>query len=195
MAKIITLDKLNDDMQARADKVVQAINRDIPVLVGEMLVDGFRKSFDMQRFNDNGSAKWQEVERRKMGSEWYGFNYRSDYNVNPGSRGYRKSGRPRQYGTQGGITNYTPTATTRSILLGWGSANLRDSIYLHTARRGMVIIASDQPHAEVHNEGMEAKIFGRKTFTMPKRQFMGHSQKLDNEAKKLMETVFTKILS
>ena len=188
------LSQLDDDLDRAGREIAQAINQRIPVLVGEMLVDGFQKSFDMQRFNDAGTAPWQQVQRRREGSPWYGFNYRSNYSVPAGSRGTHANGRPRRYGTRGGITNFTPTATTRSILLGWGSANLRGSIYLHTANRGRVIVASDQPHAQVHNEGGEAQIFGRKVFTMPKRQFMGHSTKLDNEAKEIIDNVITQII-
>lgn len=188
------LSQLDDDLDRAGTQIAQAINRDIPVLVGESLVDGFQKSFDLQRFNDNGSAPWKEVKRRTEGNEWYGFNYKTNSSVPEGSRGYRANGRPRRYGTMGGTTNFSPTAATRSILLGWGSANLRGSIFLHTANRARVIVASDQPHAEVHNEGGEAYIFGRKKFTMPKRQFMGHSAKLDREAKQIIDTVITRII-
>jgi hypothetical protein len=161
------LSQINADMEEKGRKIAAAIDTTIPVLVGEMLVDGFQKSFDLQKFNDEGAQPWKEVERRKQGSEWYGFNYKSNASVGTGARGYRPNGRPRRYGTRGGITNFTQTASTRSILLGWGSANLRGSIFLYEAKRGRVIVASDQPHAAVHNEGLEAEIFGKKAFKMP----------------------------
>ena len=188
------MNQMGRDFSQRANQAAEAINNRIPIVVGEMLVDGFKKSFDLQRFNDDGSLPWKEVQRRKPGSPWYGFNYKSNYPVAGGSRGSYPNGKPRRYGTRGGITNYTPTASTRSILLGWGSANLRDSIYLFYARNARVIVASDQEHAQVHNEGQDARIFGGKAFKMPKRKFMGTSQKLNREAKQLIDNIFSRIL-
>lgn len=185
---------LRPDLDGKAAKIVAAMERRIPQQVGEMLVDGFRESFDLQQFNDAGASEWKQVERRKPGSRWYGFNYKSNSRVPTAARGYTAKGNPRRYGTRGGKTNYTGTATTRAILHGWGSSNLRDSIFLHTANRGRVIVASDQPHAKVHNEGESAKIFGRKSFKMPKRQFMGTSSRLNRRAKKIIDRIINQIL-
>lgn len=188
------LNQLQKDFEQKALKITGAIDKTIPVLVGEMLVDGFRQSFDMQKFNDTGTAPWKQVKRRETGQPWFGFNYKPNYKVPPGSRGVRANGKPRKYGTRGGKTNYSPMATTRNILLGCGSGNLRDSINLASARRGRIVVASDQEHAQVHNEGGQARIFGRKLFRMPKRQFMGHSDTLNKRAKRIIDNVLTDIV-
>lgn len=188
------MNRMGADLQERAQQLKNAIQTDIPTTIGEMLVEGFGASFRIQRFNDDGSPAWPEVKRRQTGNRWYGFQRGTNYAVPPGARGYTASGRPRKYGTKGGKTNFSPRATTRKILYGSGSSNLQTSIYLHTASASQVIIASDQPHAAVHNEGLQAKIFGKTTFTMPKRQFMGTSKKLNNRAMKVIDTIVTRII-
>lgn len=184
---------MGSDMRAVGQRLSDAVNNKIPRYIGEMLVDEFRESFDLQKFNDDGQPKWKEVKRRTLGSRWYGFQYGSNGAVPVGSRGRYKSGRPRRYGTRGGKTNFSTAATTRNILLGSGSVNLQDSIYLHSYNRKKVIIATDQPHAEVHNEGREARIFGGKMFKMPKRRFMGHTKRADRKAKVIIERYFNTI--
>jgi phage gpG-like protein len=199
--KKLTMPSLNQlpvDFNLKADQVAKVIDSKVPQLVGEMLVDGFRDSFDNSKFNDAGAEPWKEVKRRQMGNPWYGFSYvpggGANYRVPAGSRGNYPSGKPRRYGTRGGKTNFSPRAATRSILLGHGSTNLRDSIYLRAARRGYIVVASDQPHAQVHNEGGKSRIFGGKEFTMPRRQFMGTSTKLNQKAKDIIELVIKRIL-
>lgn len=188
------MSSMGRDIQLVGEKVAIGINGRIPKLIGEMLVDEFRESFDLQRFNDDGSTKWKQVKRRTVGSRWYGFQYGTNGAVPVGSRGYTKTGKPRRYGTRGGKTNYSSAATTRNILLGSGSVNLQDSIYLHSAARAQVIVATDQPHAQVHNEDLEASVFGRRKFKMPKRKFMGHSKKSDREAKQIIDRYFNTVL-
>lgn len=182
------------DFRRKANQMGNAFNSRLPRMIGEHFVDGFKKSFDMQRFNDNSSQKWKEVKRRISGQGWYGFNYKTNGAVPPGSRGTYPSGKPRRYGTRGGITNFSAPATTRNILLGSGSASLRNSIFLYKASNKMVVVASNKPHAQVHNEGKPAKIFGKTEFKMPKRQFMGNSAKLNEEAKPLIRKVIDTIL-
>lgn len=169
MSKILPLSQMDDDLKLKAKQMAAAINSDVPMLVGEMLVEGFKKSWDLQRFNDTGSPKWAEVERRKSGSDWYGFAYKNK-------------------------KNFSKRATTRNILYGSGSTNLRDSIILSSFTNRRIVISSNQPHAAVHNEGLNAKIFGRKTFQMPKRQFMGNSIFLHKKAKQIINKVIDKIL-
>lgn len=185
---------MGGDFRRASAQLSQAMDREIPVSVGGMLVDGFRRSFRDQRFNDTGSRKWDEVQRRIEGSPWYGFNRGTNASVPPGSRGYHRSGRPRRYGTRGGTTNFSPAATTRNILFGSGSSALRDSIFLQNARAMRVVIASDAPHAQVHNEGLPSKIFGRKVFRMPKRQFMGTSNLLNTQARGVIDRIVTRIM-
>jgi phage gpG-like protein len=185
---------LPEDFKRKANQIGNAFNSRLPKMIGEHFVDGFKKSFDMQKFNDNGSQSWKQVKRRISGQPWFGFNYRTNGTVPSGSRGTYPSGKPRKYGTRGGITNFSTAATTRSILLGSGSVSLRNSIFLYKATNRQVIVASNKPHAQVHNEGGMAKVFGKKEFTMPKRQFMGNSSKLNEEAKPLIRKVIDSIL-
>lgn len=188
------MDRMGGDLRRSAEDIERGINQRIPRLVGEMLVDEFRESFDMQRFNDYASEKWKNVKRRTYGSQWYGFSLGANGRVPTGSRGYRANGKVRRYGTRGGKTNFSQSATTRAILRGSGSINLQESIYVYSANRARIIVATDQPHAEIHNEGGRAKIFGRKEFTMPKRQFMGHSRKSDDQAEKIMNKYFNTVI-
>lgn len=178
---------LPKDFKEKANKIDNEINNRLPKLIGEMLVDGFRESFDRQRFNDSGQTPWEQVKRRKSGNEWFGFSYKANYSVPTGSRGYTPKGKPKRFGVRGGLTNFSPRASTRAILIGSGSTNLRDSIYLNRALRAMIVVASDQPHASVHNEGGEIKVFGRVTKRVPKRRFMGTSTLLNLRAKKLID--------
>lgn len=193
-----SLSDIAGDFAMKAKLLTQVIDTRIPKLVGEMLVDGFRESFDNQKFNDTGVEPWKQVKRRITGQPWYGFQWipggGPKYKVPAGSRGSYPNGSVRKYGTRGGKTNFSPRAATRAVLLGSGSVNLRDSIYLYKATRGMIVVASDQDHAQVHNEGGTAKIFGGKAFTMPKRQFMGTSDILNKRAKRLIGIAITKIL-
>jgi phage gpG-like protein len=192
------LSEMAGDFATKAKLLTQVIDTRIPKLVGEMLVDGFRESFDNQKFNDTGVEPWKQVKRREIGNPWYGFQWipggGPNYKVPAGARGSRTNGTVRKYGTRGGKTNFSPRATTRAALLGSGSVNLRDSIYLLKATRGTIVVANDQEHAQVHNEGGTAKIFGGKAFHMPRRQFMGTSDILNKRAKRLIDIAITKIL-
>lgn len=183
----IDFSQISPHLQQKADQIAKAIEGTIPTSVGMMLVEGFKRSFDLQRFNDTGAAPWIEVKRRTPGSSWYGFNYKTNYKA---PKGARSAGT----GAKGGKSNFSTRATTRAILLGSGSANLRDSIYLHTAKRGRIIITSDQPHALVHNEGGKIKVFGRTVANMPKRQFMGASEALNKEARAIIDRTIYNIL-
>lgn len=184
----LNFNKINPHLTRKANEIKNEIDNIIPSSVGKILVDGFKKSWDFQRFNDDGSTPWREVKRRTDGDPWFGFRY-----IPGGSAKYRapSGGRPRTSSRK----YYSPRATSRAILFGDGSSNLRDSIVLRSATRGRVVIASDQPHAAVHNEGGTARIFGRKVFQMPKRQFMGTSGKLNRQAYSFITKRIKKILS
>ena len=70
MAK--NLNQLYRDLQRRGYFVSNDIKTQIPRVAGNEIAECFRESFTIQRFNDNGSAKWKEVERRKPNSPWFG---------------------------------------------------------------------------------------------------------------------------
>ncbi|MDR1848325.1 MAG: virion morphogenesis protein, partial [Bacteroidales bacterium] len=60
---------------------------------------------------------------------------------------------------------------------------------------GEAHIVSNLPYSAVHNEGGQAKVFGKYSFTMPKRQFMGESRELNNKIVKQLDEDITKILN
>lgn len=74
----------------------------------------------------------------------------------------------------------------RAILV--KSGDLRRSIIRDPANRAALSIKihSDLPYAKIHNEGLIGKAFGKRTFKMPKRQFMGDSYNLNEKVKKVI---------
>jgi phage gpG-like protein len=176
------LSQLDDDLKKNLEQFKQAYERKLPEAIGHNLVDGFRDSFQMQRFNDYGSKPWKEVKRRKPGSGWYGFEYKGERKANViGLRSKRGA-------------NFSRAATTRGILIGHGRIGLSDSIFLQTARAGRVVVSTNAEHAKIHNEGGTIKVFGKGTATMPKRQIMGHSDKINQENKTIIDKQLNKIL-
>lgn len=55
-----------------ANDIQQYLEGDAKHIVGQTAVDHFRKSFDDQGYTDELLNPWQEVERRKPESPWYG---------------------------------------------------------------------------------------------------------------------------
>ena len=94
--------------------------------------------------------KWQDVKRRDPNSPWYGHSGQTGKKSNS-----RKSAK-----ILSGETGELKEATT------WRKEG------------NSVIISNDKPYAKVHNEGGTAKIYGKKPFTMPRRQFIGATPKL-----------------
>ena len=94
--------------------------------------------------------QWQDVKRRDPNSPWYGHSGQTGKKSNS-----RKSAK-----ILSGETGELKNAIT------WRNEGNR------------VIISNDKPYAKVHNEGGTAKIYGKKSFTMPRRQFIGATPKL-----------------
>ncbi|MDR1381776.1 MAG: phage virion morphogenesis protein [Tannerella sp.] len=139
-----------------------------PEIAGNEAVAHFRENFDREGFVDNGLKKWADVKRRDKNSPWYGFS------ANTGS-------------------HFSSTRAQDKILHDTGE--LRDSIEYEITGRGEVTIGSDKPYARVHNEGGTAKIFGKKAFTMPRRQFIGESSELDDRIIHELEREIGKIIN
>lgn len=74
----------------------------------------------------------------------------------------------------------------RAILVKTG--DLRRSIIRHNANRSALTIriTSDLPYSRIHNEGLIGKAWGKHSFKMPKRQFMGKSYNLNEKVKEVM---------
>jgi phage gpG-like protein len=66
--------------------------------------------------------------------------------------------------------------TNRAILV--KSGDLRRSVRVISKRYHSITLGSDLPYAQIHNDGLMGKAYGKYPFKMPKRQFIGHSRKL-----------------
>lgn len=68
--------------------------------------------------------------------------------------------------------------TTRAILIGKGRADLKKSVRVVSKSYNTVTLGSDLIYAQIHNDGLEGRAWGKYPFKMPKRQFIGNSRKL-----------------
>ena len=169
-------------------KISLYVKKDFPRQVGKMSVDEFRENFRRQGFRNNGITPWPEVKRRKKGSPWYGFQYKGEKRTSVHYVRDRKTGKTRRSKTQKKL-NFSNAATRRGILIGPG-ANLMNSITVFEADEKKVIVGSDLPYAEVHNEGGYIKVFGKAVRKLPRRQFIGESHELMIEMEeKLIENI------
>lgn len=84
---------------------------------------------------------------------------------------------PRRGEIKGGIAmTRKKDKGSRAILV--KSGDLRRSIKVVKKTYNSVTIGSDLPYAQIHNDGLYGRAFGKYRFKMPKRQFIGHSNKL-----------------
>jgi phage gpG-like protein len=145
-------------------------------IIGRLAVNHFTQNFDEQAFD---GQPWADVKRRDPSSTWYGFKYGA-HSKKPARHPSRK-GVKRKYKARkdNPITNYSPTARQTPILSSQKS-ELENSITF-VVKGTTVIIFSDKPYANVHNEGGQIKVFGRKTARMPMRKFIGQSTALDKK--------------
>lgn len=156
------------------------ISKDMPIIIGQEGVNHYQEGFDNEGFTDASLSRWKDVKRRDPSSAWYG--HQSGSNANrPGKKRRKKNS----------ITNYSPAATTRKTLSG-GTRELAESIHYKVQSRS-VIFFSDLPYFEVHNSGKTAKIYGKKTFMMPKRKMVGKSRVLNSRLRKMITGDITKI--
>jgi phage gpG-like protein len=155
------------DLEKSLRKAITFIKTKVPDIIGTESVNHFKESFQNEGFTDKSLDKWDEVKRRDSSSKWYGFSAN------------RKN-------------RYSEAATSRKILSG-ESKDLAESLD-YSKIPGHVIIESDKPYAEVHNEGRKAKVFGKKEFDMPKRKFVGPSEELDKKIDDKITRELDKIL-
>lgn len=142
------LEELNAKIKEKMSEIRQFQERDLPDIVGMEAVNHYKKSFAKEGFTDETLNPWKDVKRRDPASPWYGF-----------SLGNKK--------------NFSQPRTTDKILTG-ETRELQNSIdYVKKADR--VTVYSDKKYAAVHQFGLPAKIFGKKSFIMPARPFIGKS--------------------
>lgn len=68
------------------------------------------------------------------------------------------------------------------------SGDLVKSIIVESANWGRIRISSNLPYSAIHNEGLKGSAFGKHSFQMPKRKFMGRSRKLHTLLRNRIET-------
>ena len=74
------------------------------------------------------------------------------------------------------------------------SGRLKRSIKLKNKTFSLIKISSSLPYSEIHNEGLMGKAWGKHSFKMPKRQFIGDSEKLRKQILNEIEKTFNSIL-
>lgn len=83
-------------------------------------------------------------------------------------------------------------AASRDTLVGKGGGHLKDSFEVDV-RKSEVHIRNTREYAKIHNEGGSINTY-KASIKIPKRQFMGHSKKLDEESGEKMDFIIEKIL-
>jgi phage gpG-like protein len=139
---------------------------DIKDILGTEAVAHFKDSFRNEGFEDKGVVKWKDVVRRDPLSSWYGHS--------------------------GQTGRFSKERTAASVLTG-ETRELQESITYYKIPFG-VRVTNDTPYARVHQFGLEAKIYGKKAFTMTPRPFMGKSEKLKEKIEEQVEQQIKKIL-
>lgn len=132
------------------EKMKQAenfIKTDAKDIIGTEAVEHFRESFANQGFTDKSLEKWPQVERRKPKSDWYGHS--------------------------GETGKFSQARTTAKILTG-ETGNLANATTYTLTQQGVKVVNA-MVYAAVHNFGQAAKIYGKKSFKMLARPFIGKS--------------------
>ncbi len=122
-------------------------SEDIKDILGVEAVNHFKESFVKEGFTDETFNPWKDVKRRNPSSGWYGHS--------------------------GQTGRFSAARATAKILSG-ETRELQNAITYKRIANG-VRVCNDKPYASVHNYGGRAKIYGKKEFQMPKRQFIGKS--------------------
>ena len=162
----MNLSDLRDRLRRKADDIRQYLEGDAKHIVGQTAVDHFRKSFDDQGYTDEPLNPWQEVERRKPESPWYGHS--------------------------GETGRYSPERTKAPILTG-ETGELQEAIR-YAPIPGGVRVSDEKPYGHIHNYGGPTKVYGKTPFVMPRRQFMGPSKALTRQLKERITRDLTRIL-
>jgi phage gpG-like protein len=177
------------DLKKKHDEMEKALRGEMPRRVGNVHVNGFKRSFDIGRFNDNGSKKWPEPKRKQGGA----------------------------------FPPPTKSHKTRKTLIGKAGGTLKDLFNVRGSGQKLRII-NNAEYAAIHNEGGKVTVTvtqdmrdyawamyyktghdswkglaltkkKRITYTIPKRQFMGHSKKIDNESQIEIDDIIKEIMT
>ncbi len=165
--------KTNDFIQNKA-----------PRLIGIEMRLFFKGSFENKGFTDKTLTPWQAAKRTDSANKWYGFSAGATSPLPDDHPRRNKSKKKYKARKEHPVTNYSPTAPKRATLSGI-TGDLKDSLQ-YEINANKATVSSNLPYADVHNEGLTAMIFGKKEFTMPKRQFIGDSESLMKRIDKVM---------
>lgn len=186
------LDKaLIGDIQKRLKDIDRCVKSQLPRQIGIEAVNHYKDNFRKGGFVNGGVNKWADVKRRDPKSAWYGFDYKGEKRSSYSFTRDKKTGKTKKSKTQKKLnwsrtaTKYTPLLSRRNELMNSLRYEVSDAV---------VRITSDKPYAEVHNEGGNIKIFGKKVSRVPQRQFVGYSQELDKKIEILIDNNINKIL-
>ena len=141
------------------------IKKNFPTILTKMALEHFLEGFERGGYQTDASAGgWQ---KRKRNFEM------------------KKRGR--------GLGN-TPRSVRSSRALLVKTGDLRNSLRVISKRpTRMEVGTTGIKYAEIHNEGLMGKAFGKHTFKMPKREFIGESSKLERKITKRIEREIDKI--
>lgn len=184
------INNLPADLKSKIKELHKALTKELPRQLGVEAVEHFTDNFRKGGFVNNGLQKWQDVKRRDPDSPWYGFEYKGDKRTYYTFSRSKKTGKTRKAASQKQL-NFSPSATKRAVLT--SKRNYLMNNFKALPRSQEVEIYNNAPHAKVHNEGGDFKVFNKHSATMPKRQFMGHSAELDAKAEKIIISHIDKI--
>lgn len=175
------------DINNELNKLKNIIEKDVLDIIGTEAVNHFTENFDNQSFD---GEKWKDVKRRDSTSVWSGFEYGAK--TRKPARHPSRKGTKRKYKARkdNPVTNYSRAARKTPILSSKRS-ELENSIQYTKNSKG-VRVFSDKKYAKLHNEGGSIKVFGKATAKVPKRQFIGKSEKLKQRIIKKIERKFAK---
>jgi phage gpG-like protein len=146
----------------KAKRNLQTLNNDVPRIIGVIAVKTTRDNFNKQGFDSGfGVSQWQK---------------RSPNTDKSYSQGRKKKGKSRYKGSVFSASN--------PILVQTG--NLKNGVTYKVSGKTVYVGVNLKlvPYAKIHNEGGMIKAFGKFMVKMPRRKFIGFSQKLDAAIKK-----------
>jgi Mu-like prophage protein gpG len=162
------LDEYNRLFQEKIKDIREFVEgSDIKDIIGVEAVNHYQGSFDNEGFTDKTLEGWQDVKRRDEDSPWYGHDSQAN-------------------------GKFSEARATAKILTG-KTSTLRESIFFIHTDLG-VRITSPTPYGRVHQYGLLAKVYGKASFQMTPRPFMGHSVLLISNINDKIKREFIKIL-
>ena len=161
---------------------------DVPDIIGTEAVRHFNQSFVNEGATDKSLKKWPDVKRRDPASAWYGFSAGSN-GQNPNVEARHASSKKDK--TKIGKSNFSPTRAKDKVLTGETMELKNATDYIKKPDR--VTVRNDKSYAAVHNFGGQAKIFGKKAFTMKARPFIYRSEVLNKKIHDMINKGIQKI--